>query len=100
MEIVIRKTYLRSDEILEGVEVQESGRVRFYSYSYRIRKGGRWVTIIRWDNFEGMPHLDRYDESGTFIESRPTEEKRYEEVYTLVRSFRRGISSVEEIERL
>ena len=93
--IVRQRIWLRKDEVLDAVEAFTGDRPSFYSYSYRIRRDGGWTPLIRWDNWEGQDHVDRYDETGVLRDRVPWRERPLPDVLKLLRLFRRNLLTME-----
>ena len=77
------------------MRVLKGDRVRFFSYTYMVKDRGRWRPVVRWDNFQSQPHVDKYDENGGLIEQRPTMAKELKEVVNLVTIFRRNLMAMD-----
>ncbi len=79
------------DEILDATELERDGVRVYYGYTYKARAGEAWIPLLRWDNANGYPHVDRYDANGVVVESVPTGEVRLAEVLTAVLRNRREL---------
>ena len=84
--------WLHRDERVDSITVHLEGKLRFYSYTYRILgPHGHWRSAIRWDNLGQTPHVDKFDEKGNFQEQIPAAPKSQREVVKLVTIFRRNL---------
>ncbi len=97
MEIVKTRVWVHKEEVIDAVEIKEKGKIKFYSYTYKImNKKGEWKPAIRWDNFEQEPHVDRYDATtAALIEQRECREKDLKDVVRLVTAFRRNLLAMD-----
>ena len=92
MEIHKERICIHKNELIDTFQVIEKGRVRFYSYTYKlVDKKGTLRPFIRWDNFEHDPHVDKYDENSALIEQKNCQEKNAQEVVKLVNIFRKNL---------
>ena len=91
----IKRYLITKSEMVESMEYYSGGRLRYYIYSYKVMKGRRWITLVRWDNLDGMDHMDRYDENGNFMESREFPRRNFEDLVKIIRTFRRNIIAVD-----
>jgi len=87
--------WLRKTERVDSLRIIRDGRVRFYSYTYRVKDRGRWKPVVRWDNYDSQPHVDKYDENGGLIEQRPAMAKELKEVVHLATIFRRNLMAMD-----
>ncbi len=85
------RIWMHRDEVIDAVEITEGKRMRYYSYTYRTRGKNGWENQVRWDNFEGQPHVDKYDSNGALIEQKTVQEKSLEEISKIVAIFRRNL---------
>ncbi len=95
MEIQKTRIWMHRDEVIDAVEITEGKRRRYYSYTYRTLGKNGWENQVRWDNFEGQPHVDKYDSNGALIEQKTVQEKSLEEVSKIVAIFRRNLVAME-----
>lgn len=89
--VVRQRVWVRRDEVVDALEVYEGARRTFYSYTYRVDRDGTWIPTVRWDNWEGQDHVDRYDETGAPRDRLPWRERPLAEVLKLVKMFRRNL---------
>jgi hypothetical protein len=78
-------------EVLDVLEVERDGEREYYGYTYKVHHSDAWLPLVRWDNLDGEPHVDRYDEAGGFVEKEPTPERRLDEVLRTVNAYRRSV---------
>jgi len=96
MDLVKETILLHRNERMDSIEVRDRGRMVFYSYTYLYKsKYGDWRPLVRWDNFEKTPHVDKYDENRALLESKPTSEKKLDDVVKLANIFRRSLLAME-----
>jgi hypothetical protein len=96
LEINKQRIWIHKDEILDMIEIEKDGKVKYYSYTYRIKgTHGRWINAVRWDNLEQAPHVDRYDENNSLIEQKACQEKPKKEILKLVDIFRRNLMAMD-----
>lgn len=95
MEIEKTRVWMHRDEVIDAIEITEGKRRRYYSYTYRTLGKNGWENQVRWDNFEGQPHVDKYDSNGALIEQKIVQEKSLEEVSKIVAIFRRNLVAME-----
>lgn len=93
--VVRQRIWLRKDEVLDALEAYDEGRRTYYSYTYRVRREATWSPLVRWDNWDGQDHADRYDEAGLHRQRTPTRERTLVEVLRIVKSFRRNLLSID-----
>ncbi len=91
----IKRYLITKSEMVESMEYFAGERLKHYIYSYKVMKGRRWVTLVRWDNLDGMEHMDRYDENGNFVESREFPRRNFEDLVKIIKTFRRNIIAVD-----
>ena len=95
MNIKRSRIWMHRDEVIDAVEITDGKRRRYYSYTYRTLGKNGWENQVRWDNFEGQPHVDKYDSNGALIEQMVVQEKTLEEVSKIVAIFRRNLVAME-----
>ena len=96
MEIRRQRIWIYREEVMDTLEIESEGRIKYYSYTYKIRgKGGKWIPAVRWDNYEQSPHVDRYDENSTLIEQKPCEIRPLKEILKLVGIFRKNLMTMD-----
>ncbi len=96
MDIRKQRIWIHRDEILDVLEIGKEGKIKYYSYTYKIKgKGGTWIPAVRWDNVEQTPHVDRYDENKALVEQKPCREKSLKEILKLVGIFRRNLMTMD-----
>ncbi len=96
MEKVERTTvWMRKSEKVESVRISRDEKTRYFSHTYLVRDRGKWRPVVRWDNFDSQPHVDKYDENGGLIEQKPTTAKKLKEVVNLVSIFRRNLMAMD-----
>ena len=93
--LTIRKYIISRGEMLESLEYSTKNKLKFYIYSYKILRGRKWITLARWDNMDGMEHMDIYDENGNYLESREFPKRSFEDIVKIVKTFRRNIIAVD-----
>src|SRR6266581_6170049 len=86
--VLRQRIWVRRDEVLDAGESFEGPRRTFYSFTYRTERDGTWVPAVRWDNWEGQDHADRYDETGLLKERVPWRDRPLPDVLKLVKMFR------------
>jgi len=87
---------IHRSERLDSLEVRDRGKIIFYSYSYVYRsRHGDWKPLVRWDNFNNNPHVDKYDENGALLETKICPEKSLDEVVKLASIFRRNLLAMD-----
>ncbi|RLF49396.1 MAG: hypothetical protein DRN20_02215 [Thermoplasmata archaeon] len=93
MKVVEQRIWIHKDEVIDAIEIFEKGKLKYYSYTYKIlSKKGDWIPMIRWDNFGRIPHVDKYDpHTGALVEQRNCSERNLTDVIHLVTSFRRNL---------
>ncbi len=92
MEITKQTIFIHKEEKLVMVEITEDGKLKYFAYTYLAKnRHGNWVPVVRWDNFENIPHVEKYDENGGLIERIDTEYKSKNEVKQLVATFRKNL---------
>ncbi len=91
----IKRYLITKSEMVESMEYYAGGRLKYYIYSYKVMKGRRWITLVRWDNLDGMDHMDRYDENGNFVESREFPRRNFDDLVKIIKTFRRNIIAVD-----
>ena len=95
MEIKRTRIWMHRDEVIDAIEIMDGKRRRFYSYTYRTMGKSGWDNQVRWDNFEGQPHVDKYDSNGALIEQKSVQEKNLEEISKIVAIFRRNLVAMD-----
>ena len=91
----IKKILISRGEMIESMEYFKGKKLKFYIYSYKILKGRKWITIARWDNLEGMEHMDVYDENGNYIRTKDFPKRNFEDIVKIVKTFRRNIIAMD-----
>ena len=96
MKLTRQRTWVHRNEMVESLVLEDSGKVRLYSYTYMGRgKGQAWTPYVKWDNWDRQPHVDKYDGTGVLVEQKPCNEKSLEEVLKLVQIFRKNLLTME-----
>ena len=96
MDVSRQNIRIHRTERLESLEIRDRGRTTFYSYSYSYRtRHGEWKPLVRWDNFNNNPHVDKYDETGALLETKTCSEKSLDEVVKLASIFRRNLLAMD-----
>ena len=96
MEIKKQRIWIHKDEVLDTLEIEKEGRIKYYSFTYKIKgKNGRWQSAVRWDNHDQSPHVDRYDENNSLIDQKPCREKPQKEILKLISIFRRNLMAMD-----
>lgn len=93
--VVRQRIWVRRDEVLDAVEAFEGTRRTFYSYTYRTQHGDAWIPAVRWDDWEGQDHADRYDEAGVRRDRVPWRDRPLPDVLKLVKMFRRNLLTMD-----
>ena len=95
MDAVKKEVWIRRDEKIVSLEIYNRGKRVFYSYTYLFRgRRGEWRPAVRWDNHE-EPHVDKYDENRSLVESQPCGEKNLDEVVKLASIFRKHLLAMD-----
>lgn len=94
-KVVRQRIWVRRDEVLDTVEAFEGARRSFYSYTYRTQREGAWIPTVRWDNWEGQDHADRYDERGVRKDRVSWRDRPLRDVLKLVKMFRRNLLTMD-----
>ena len=96
MDIRKQRIWIHKDEVLDALEIEKDGKLKFYSYTYRIRgKQGVWNSAVRWDNLEQSPHVDKYDQNSSLVEQKPCREKPLKEILKLIGIFRSNLMTMD-----
>jgi len=96
MNLTKSRIFVAKNELIDAIEVRDRGRMRWYSYTYKIRgRKGNWRPLVRWDNIEAEPHVDKYDEGGALLEQKPCQEQTLSGARRLVTNFRRNLLAME-----
>jgi len=96
MMILKQRTWIHKNELLESIIVTDSGKTKFYSHTYLVRDSSRgWIPYVKWDNWEGQPHADKYDGSGALTEQKSCGEQTTDDVLKLVKIFRKNLLAME-----
>lgn len=93
--VVRQRIWVRRDEVLDALEAFEGTRRTFYSYTFRTQRGVDWIPTVRWDNWEGQDHVDRYDETGVLKDRTPWRDRPLGDVLKLVKTFRRNLLTMD-----
>ena len=93
--VIRQRIWVRRDEVLDTVEAFEGSRPTFYSYTYRTLRDGAWIPSIRWDDWEGQDHADRYDEQGVRTDRASWRARPLADVLKLVKAFRRNLVTMD-----
>ncbi len=91
----IKRYVISKDEVVESMEYHDGNRMKYYIYSYKIRKGRKLITLVRLDNLDGMEHMDIYDETGNFVETKEFPRKNFNDFVKIVKTFRKNIIAVD-----
>ncbi len=96
VEIRKQRIWIRKDEIVDTLEIENEGKIRYYSYTYKIKgKQGKWVSAVRWDNLEQSPHVDKYDENNALVDQKPCREKPLTEILKIIKIFKRNLMTMD-----
>ena len=96
MDSIERRTiWIRKTERVDGLTIKKDDKVKFFSYTYFVKDRGKWRPVVRWDNYDSQPHVDKFDENGGLLEQKPTMEKDLKEVVSLVTIFRRNLMAMD-----
>jgi len=90
-----QRIWVRRDEVLDAVEAFDGPRRTFYSYTFRTLRAGTWIPAVRWDNWEGLDHVDRFDEQGILRDRGPWRDRPLPDVLKLVKAFRRNLPTMD-----
>ena len=93
--LVRQRIWVRRDEVLDALEAFEGARRTFYGYTYRTERKGIWIPTVRWDNWEGQDHVDRYDETGVPRDRLPWRDRPLADVLKLVKMFHRNLLTMD-----
>jgi hypothetical protein len=94
-KVVRQRFWVRRDEVLDSVEAFDGARRVFYSFTYRTGRDGAWIPTVRWDNWEGQDHVDRYDERGIIKDRAAWRDRPLADVLKLVKMFRRNLLTMD-----
>ena len=94
-KVVRQRFWVRRDEVLDAVEAFEGARRVFYSFTYRTGRDGVWIPTVRWDNWEGQDHVDRFDERGVLKDRGPWRDRPLPDVLKLIKMFRRNLPTMD-----
>ena len=96
VEIRKQRIWIRKDEIVDSLEIEDDGKMKYYSYTYKIKgKQGKWISAVRWDNLEQSPHVDKYDENNALVEQKPCREKPLSEILKIIKIFKRNLMTMD-----
>ena len=96
VEIRKQRIWIHRDEVMDILEIEKEGKIKYYSYTYKIKgKGGKWVPAVRWDNLEQSSHVDRYDENSELVEQKPCEKRPLKEILKIVGIFRKNLMAMD-----
>lgn len=96
MQVFRKKVWIHKREMIDSLVVKERAKVRFYCHTYMVKERGQgWRPYVRWDNWDGQPHVDKFDTNGALIEQRTCNEKRLEEIIKLVKIFRKNLLTMD-----
>ncbi len=91
----IKRVIISRDEIAESWEYTISGHLKYYIYSYKVLKRRKWITLIRWDNLNGMDHVDIYDESGNLVKTEDFPRRSFDNIVKIISTFRKNIIAMD-----
>ena len=76
MQVLRKKIWIHKNEVIVSLVIQDRSKVRFYSHTYLVRERSRaWRPYVKWDNWEGQPHVDKFDANEILIEQKEAEER-------------------------
>ena len=86
------RIWVHKNELIDSLEIFSEDKRRYYSFTYKItNRNGKERNLVRWDNHELGPHVDRYDEASNLIEQAPAGEKSLRDIITLVTIYRQNL---------
>ena len=96
-EILKSRVIVHKHDVVDSIEIIDRGKLRYYSYTYLAYhpRNSSWRPVVRWDNYEQQPHVDKYDEAGSLLGQMACREKTLDEVVKLVQIFRRNLVAME-----
>ena len=96
MKAVKQRIWIHKNEVIDSIELYHKDKRKLYSITYKVAwKKNELLPVMRWDNLDHRPHIDKYDQSGNLIEQRPTREKSLKEIADLISLFRKNIISLD-----
>ncbi len=96
MEIYKKEIYIAKHEKIEILEIKNRHRIKFFSYTYRVTdRSGSNRPIVRWDNFGGTIHFDRFDSNQHLINQQKCEYKNPSEIFRLIKIFRHNLINMD-----
>ena len=96
MQILKKRIWVHKNEIIDSLVIKDGPKIKFYSHTYLVKERSReWRPYVKWDNWEGQPHVDKFDANETLIEQKPCNEKGLEEIIKLVKIFRRNLITMD-----
>ena len=96
MQILKKRIWIHKNEIIDSLVIKDGSKIKFYSHTYLVKERTRtWRPYVKWDNWEGQPHVDKFDANETLIEQKPCNEKGLEEIIKLVKIFRRNLITMD-----
>jgi len=91
----IRRYVITKNEIVEALEYMKGEKLKYYIYSYKISRGRKWITLARWDNIDGIEHMDIYDENGNLMDTREFAWRKFDDIVKIIKTFRKNIIVVD-----
>ena len=92
--IVKHRLFVQPREVIDALEIYQNQQRKFYSFTYKELRGGEWQPLIRWDNLELWPHIDKFDQNGMLVEQTPFRSVSLHEVQDFVLMFRKGLMTL------
>ncbi len=91
-----KRIWVHKNEAIDALEIFVNDRRKYYSFTYRqLNKNGQWRNLVRWDNHEVGPHVDRYGESSNLLEQEASGEKSLKDIVTLVSIYRQNLMAMD-----
>ncbi len=91
----IKKYIISKSEMAVSMEFYENDKLKNYLYTYKIRKSRKWITLVRWDNLDGIEHMDIYDENGNYVRTKEFPKRSFDNLLSIIKTFRRNIIAME-----
>jgi hypothetical protein len=96
VNIYKERVWIHKNEVVDVVQIEKDGRIRYYSYTYKVKGNkGQWRPAVRWDNLEQTPHVDKFDENSALIEQKPCRDKNLNEIVKLVGIYRKNLMAMD-----
>lgn len=96
MNIYKERIWVHKNEIVDVLQIEKGGKIRYYSYTYKIKgRHGKWRPAVRWDNLEQTPHVDKFDENSALMEQKSCRDKSLTEIVKLVGIYRKNLMAMD-----